>query len=499
MIKLLIGKIVRFVMGATALGIGIWYVSSSISGSSLSYVSMSSFMDAVGAADGNISSVNGCFMCRYVNDLFMVLGDASEKFWNTITEHLWVLMAFGFGLFLLVHTIKHLFKAFTDTTKLDTGEKSLDFKGWFDTVWRQAAKIMIAGAVLGAFGMGGPKSIKTLADITIQPVMYVGTSLSMVATGVSDVAQCNPGFENPDNPMNAVSGSFMCVVGNVNSVILGGAAGGFALMNYSWMGLGGGVLTWLVGLIVVIMFMLIGFDLFFQLLSVIFKLVFLVMFLPFFVAAWAFEKTWKMASGIVGGAIKMLVEAAIKVIAITLKVIIIYATVYFATDMFFPGPVDKFSVIMPPLIGIAPENPDAQLLSVKNVFEKCEKASLVNGQADADKFVSCYKAEKAKVEAKYPDAFGFVDDGWEFLLLMITLGLLYFYVLSPKIDQVLAGVKLGDGGFDDFGGQFKKLGKMAWDKPTQISDKIVDSVNESGSSIKKAAQKAAQAASTGTK
>ena len=171
MIKLLIGKIVRFVMGATALGIGIWYLASSISGSSLSYVSMSSFMNAVGAADGNISSVNGCFMCRYVNDLFMVLGDASEKFWNTITEHLWVLMAFGFGLFLLVHTIKHLFKAFTDTTKLDTGEKSLDFKGWFDTVWRQAAKIMIAGAVLGAFGMGGPKSIKTLADITI-PVYH---------------------------------------------------------------------------------------------------------------------------------------------------------------------------------------------------------------------------------------------------------------------------------------------------------------------------------------
>ena len=489
MTKLIIGKIVKFIMGAVALGIGIWYISSSIGGSSLGYVSMDSFMNAIGASDGNIASVNGCFMCRYVNDLFMVLGNASEKFWTKILDNLWILMALGFGVFLLIHTFKHLYKAMTDAAKLDNSEKKLDFSGWFDAVWRQAVKIMIAGAVLGAFGMGGEKSLKLLSDITIQPVMYDGTSLSMAATGMSDVAQCNPGFQNPDNPMNSVAGSFMCVVGNVNSVILGGAAGGFALMNYSWMGMGGGVLTWVAGLAIVIMFMIIGFDLFFQLLSVIFKLVFLVIFLPLFVAAWAFEKTWKMASGIIGNGIKMLVESAIKVISITLKVVIIYAVTYFATDQFFPGPVDKFSVIMPPLIGVTPENPDAKLLSVKNVFEKCEKASLVNGEPDADKFLSCYNSEKTAIEAKYPGAFDFVDDGWGFLLMMICLFCIYLYILSPKIDEVLANVKVGSGAFDDFGGDIKKLIKTAWKKPEQISDKIVDQV--SGNSMDAAQKKVA--------
>ncbi|MCR4917382.1 MAG: hypothetical protein K5912_00360 [Alphaproteobacteria bacterium] len=475
--KLIIGKIVRFIMGGIAFGTGIWYLSSSIGGASLSYVSMDTFMNSIGASDGNVASVNGCFMCRYINDLFMVLGGAAEGFWKKIWDYLWILMAVGFVIFLFVHTIKHLMNAAKETAKLDNSEKKFDFKSWFDTVWRQAVKIMIAGAVLGAFSMGGTKSLKMLSDITIEPVMYVGTSLSMTATGVSDVAQCSLGFENPEdanNPMSGVSKSFMCIIGNVNSVMLAGASGGFALMNYSWMGLGGGVLTWVVGLIVVIMFLIVGFDLFFQLLSVVFKLVFLVIFLPFFVAAWAFEKTWKMASGVVGGAIKMLVGSALKVIAITLKVVILYATVYFATDMYFPGPVDNFSVMMPPMLGVTQKNLDAEALSVKKVFETCEKRSLVNNVVDADKFVACYNSEKSRVEAKYRHAFDFVDDAWGFLLFMICLFFIYMYVISPKIDALLAETNIGSGTFDDFGENLKKMGKGAWNKPTQVAEKLSD-------------------------
>ena len=260
--KLLLGYLVRFIIGAVALGIGIWYVSSSLGNASITYTSMDGFLKSIGATDGNIASANGCFLCGYVNDLFMVLGNAAEKFWAAILDNLWILMVFGFGIFIVVHTIKYISKAMQDTGALDTKEKKLEFAPWFDTVWRQGVRVMIVGALIGAFGMGGISSIKTLSNVTITPVMYIGTELSMAATNVSDATKCVPTKFDLNNPMAPVANSFMCIVGNINTVILAGAAGGFALMNYAWMGIGGGVFTGVAGLLIVIMCVVMGFDLF---------------------------------------------------------------------------------------------------------------------------------------------------------------------------------------------------------------------------------------------
>lgn len=483
--KLLLGYLIRFIFGAIALGVGIWYVSSSLNNTSLTYVSMDSFLNSIGAPDGDISSVNGCFLCRYVNDLFDVLGDASELFWSGITDYLWILMVIGFGIFLVIHTIKHIYKSMMETTKLDTAEKKLDFASWFDTVWRQGLRVMIVGAMIGAFGLGGVSAIKTIGNITVQPVMYVGTQLSLAATGMGSAARCElPEVSETDNPMAPVSNAFMCIVGNINSVMLAGAAGGFALMNYAWMGLGGGLFTWIAGLLVVIMFMVIGFDLFFQILSVIFRLVFLIIFMPIMIATTAFDKTWKMASGVASGAIKTLVGAAVKIIAISLKVVIVYSIMFFAADEFFPGPPDGYSSILPPMLVTEDLEPtSAETASVKAVFATCENRATTDGIIDEDKFVDCFKAEKQVVEARFPGAFDFMSDGWGFLLMMFGLFFIYMYVLSPKIDKLFAeapeihpfkkaGAKEA-GGLDNFGGELKNFGKLAWKKPQDWADKFL--------------------------
>ena len=95
----------------------------------------------------------------------------------------------------------------------------------------------------------------------------------MVATGVNSATDCNVilGATQLSGAMAAVSGSFMCVIGNLYSVMLAGAAGGFALMNYAWLGLGGGMLTWIAGLLLVLAFLVIGFDLFFTLVAFLLK------------------------------------------------------------------------------------------------------------------------------------------------------------------------------------------------------------------------------------
>lgn len=465
----LISIAIRVVMWAIALGLGIWYLSSSIGGAALTYTSMDNFMSAIGASD-NIAAANGCFMCGYVAELFTVISDAAEMFWTAMLDNIWILLVIGFGIFLFVYTAQYIFDAAKQTTTLDGKDKKLEFSAWFDKIWRQAARVMMVGAALGVLGLGGTTALRTITNITITPVMYVGAELSMAATGVTDATQCGAmDAAATGDILNPVLQPFMCVMGNLNSVMLAGAAGGFAMMNYAWLGMGGGAFTWVAGLALVIMFLIIGFDLFFQVLSVVFKLVFLIIFLPLLVAAYAFEGTWKLAGNVVGGAINMLVKSAVRIIAISLKVLIIYATVSFAADEFFPGPHDGYSVIMPPFMGQTVQNPDTKTLSVMNVFSTCERVGLADGEMDTDKFKDCFTAQRAMVERQYPGAFDFLTDGWDFLLIMFFMFLLYFYVVSPRIDAMLG--KDGRELFD-FGAWTKDLGKKIWSAPQQIFDAI---------------------------
>lgn len=462
--------IVKFLMGAIALGLGIWYLSSSINGSALTYTSMDNFLNAIGAGD-DIANANGCFLCGYISDLFGVLGNATELFWNAIVDSLWVLMAIGFGIFLFIYTGQYIYDAAKKTAKLDTSEKKIELKAWFDKVWRTGARILICGALLGTLGMGGTTALRYVTRVTVTPVMFVGAELGMAATGISDSAKCGAmdTVEKSDDILNPVLQPFMCSIGNLNATMLAGAAGGFSMMNYAWLGMGGGAITWLAGLSLVILFLIIGFDLFFQVLSVVFKLIFIIIFMPIFIAAAAFEPVWKVASGLLTKAIGMLASASVNIVSISLKIIVIYATVSFAADAYFPGPVDGFSTVMPPLLGQKVENPDAKTLSVMNTFSECERIALTDGEMDADKFKNCFTARRAMVERRYPGAFDFLGDGWGFLMMMIGIFALYYWVISPEIDKIFKPAGSSD---FDFGGNIKQLGKNIWNLPVQVTEKV---------------------------
>lgn len=462
---LILNLVIKILMGAIALGIGIWYLSSSIGGAALTYSSTSNFLTAIGVENGDIATANGCFLCKYITELFNVLGQATEYFWNVMVGNLWVLMAIGFGIYLFIHTIKFLYNHAKKNAALDGKENNISFKDWFEPIWKLTVRILIVGALLGAVSIAGTDSLKAVADILITPILYISAQLSMAASGISDAASCYAMTTAGTTILGSILQPFMCVMGNINAVMLAGAAGGFALMNYAWLGLGGGAFTWIAGLGLVIAFLVIGFDLVFQILSVVFKLIFIIIFLPFILAAAAFEKTWSMADKIFGNSIKLLINSALKLIVITLKTIIIFATVSFAADEFFPGPSDGYSAIFPPLLNQEVQNEDAQTLSVINVFSTCEKVALVDGELDKEIFTNCFTARKAEVERKYPGAFDFMKNGWSFIIFMIGIFALYFYVIKPKVDGLLAAE--GKEQFD-FGKWTKDLGKKIWSLPQQV-------------------------------
>ena len=468
--------IVKFLLGAIALGLGVWYVSSSINGSAITYTSMDNFLNAIGARQ-DIADANGCFLCKYVSELFGVLGGATELFWSKIIKSLWIIMAIGFGVFLFIHTGQYIYDAAKKTAKIDTSEKKLELKAWFDKVWRTGLRILFCGALLGTLGMGGTTALKYITQVTVTPIIYVGAELGMAATGISDATKCGAleTVEKSDDVLNPVLQPFMCSIGNLNAVMLAGAAGGFSMMNYAALGMGGGAITWLAGLALVILFVVIGFDLFFQVLSVVFELIFIIIFIPILVAAAAFEQVWKAASNLFTNAIGMLASAAIKLVAISLKIVVMYATISYAADAYFPGPVDGFSTVLPPLLGQEVENPDAMTLSVMNTFTECERVALVDGEMDAHKFKNCFSARRAMVERHYPGAFDFLGDGWGFFMMMIGLFGLYYWVVSPEIDKIF---KPASGSNFDFGANIKRLGTNIWNLPVQITQKVTSALGE---------------------
>lgn len=127
------------------------------------------------------------------------------------------------------------------------------------------------------------------------------------------------------------------------------------------------------------------------------------------------------------------------------------------------------------MMGREIQNPDAQTLSVMTVFSDCEKVSLADGEMDADKFKKCFTARRAEVERRYPGAFDFLSDGWDFMMLMLGLFILYFFALEPEINKIL-GKDLKTN--FDFGGNILALGKKIWAAPRQIFETISKTVGK---------------------
>ena len=103
------------------------------------------------------------------------------------------------------------------------------------------------------------------------------------------------------------------------------------------------------------------------------------------------------------------------------------------------------------------------------VFSNCEKVALVDGELDKETFKNCFTAQRAAVERKYPGAFDFMANGFEFLLLMMGIFFLYFYAVKPKIDGMLGGDPKEE---FDYGAWVKDLGKSIWNIPTKIGETV---------------------------
>jgi preprotein translocase subunit YajC len=220
------------------------------------------------------------------------------------------------------------------------------------------------------------------------------------------------------------------------------------MMNWSWLGLGGGIFTWIAGLVVICLFIYIGFNIFFKILNVIFNLIFLIIFVPLFIASYAFEKTWSAAKGLVTKALDILFKTAVKVVAIAIEVAIFTTLVSFAYDnVMRTDSVKEFEIMA-----------------------ICEAAATdhITDQINKQAFKDCFIAQRAA----NPEAFANLDQGFSFLLMLIFIFLIYHFLISKKLQEIINSDTKGVDHFK-FGDKVKESMGASFGLVKQLSNKVI--------------------------
>jgi hypothetical protein len=438
--------IIQVILWVCAIGYAGYYSYNIISpdgGIVIQYMSMPKFLNSIGACDANgvcdLASVNGCFLCPYIQKLFFIIGQATEVLWEAIINYTWILLVIGLVIFMLWKAYQIIMEANKSNASLtDNGERKLEFSKWWDAVKGQAIRVLVICALLGAAGFGGAKTLQVTSNIIIYPTMIAGTSIAMAATGTGESATCRPQRHDRPNPMNAVSDLYLCIMGNLNAAILWGMATGFAIGDMAWAGMAGGIFTWLGGFLIVVAFIVIGLNLIFKMLNVVFSLAFLVIFAPLLLASYAFNETWSMAKGLSGGALKILAKTAVRSVGVVIEVLIISSMVNYTVR------------------SVLSSNPEKEY----KIMETCEAKATdqKTGKVKKNKFVRCFKVQRLL----NPDAFNYEGHGWEFLTTMFFFFLVYKVVIHKKLEGIL-DTSDGDAYFkfgDSLKGFFKSVGSL---------------------------------------
>lgn len=473
----LIFLIIKIAVWLILFSLFMWYVYSSISGDSISYVSIDNFFNSIGGSD--LSNTNGCLLCKYITELFNFISTSIDNFWESLIKALWLIMVLSLGIYILIHTITYLYKKIKETMDINVKEENigeLKLGDWFSPIKENIIRLFISASLLGVLNSTNTTSLKILTNIIFVPILSIGIAISTLVTGVYQGAVCNINLTLTSNILDNVLNQTMCLIGNLNSVLLAGAAGGFSLMNYSYIGLGGGAFTWLAGFLIFIFIFTICAKLLYEILDIIFNILILIIFFPLIILAYTFEKSFNFAKNLVQNSIQILIQSTLQMVRFGFKIAFFYALLVISADAYFPGPIDSYNAIFPNLLlNNTKDSKDSTAYSISQVFKICEEETIQkNGKMDKYIFKECFMREKAKVEAIYPNSFDFMDNGFEFLLFFGFIYFLYFYIIEDKINKII-NIKQND--FTKFGSFVSDATKLP-NKAMNLIAKISKGLNK---------------------
>ncbi|MDR2685445.1 MAG: hypothetical protein LBB23_01575 [Rickettsiales bacterium] len=350
LIRLALPYIVQGVAWIFATSAVLYYYGKTLTGQDLGTITL---------ADIFGQSQTACIFCPHIRQLVGAMDNAALSVYEVFVNHIWVMMLLGFGVFATITAFQLLKKSADQTAQIeDLGERTFDFTKWIDTLWRQGVRIVIVGVILGAIGSLGSTMPRIATEITLKPILSMGTYISLGIAGLPDSLCPNSlslsenskvpfagegvprsgGVVVNNSPASAGQGGgitesatepLLCFSNIITTITLAGAAKGFDTMNNA--GINKPIL-WFFGLALAVFFALYGVKLFFELMNILFTILFFIMFLPVIIAGYAFDNVWPVAKNITSNALSQTLGLAVAMVSLALKLSVFYYMIMFAVN-----------------------------------------------------------------------------------------------------------------------------------------------------------------------
>lgn len=419
--------------------------------------------------DGKYSAVDfyTCWSCSIFSNFLDLLGDASARLYIYLSDISWLLIIFGYAVWIL----NYLYKGIVI-------DQNLDFKQMFKDAVKKIITISIVSVALFGFSAGESsketylkKMVGTIVDNTFVPIFKMGMGISgeifkvSVGTGSDKFNLCNklyyPKYKGVDNTnygdnkngllSRELKEDILCFVNHVNIVYLSAMTAGANMLSQAWH-------DWLssfgnrpsllgdsiAGLCMVVIFFLMYILVPFSLIDIVFTLGILVVFLPIIIASYAYQDVERVKN-FSKNALLSVWRIAFYMVMYSIFLSIVYSSFLYIADMYYPGPLDGFTYLFPSFMYDA--NPD-----ILREFTECSQQ--YGSMSAAGKVMACLK-NKTGIEFLRAS---FSNPGGTFLP-MFSFGIISLMIMFGSLKTYTAII---GGDFLVIGQYIQSIAKTTW-------------------------------------
>ncbi|MCL2439280.1 MAG: hypothetical protein FWD15_02085 [Alphaproteobacteria bacterium] len=301
------------------------------------------FIQSMGAIadNGKYSAVdrNICPTCGALASLFDLVGVAATWAYGQVYDVIWLLLTFGFALWLLNETYERV---------LD--EKKFDNSFFVDVV-KKIIVISIIGAALGLSSEREMRRITTgLVNGIAAPIIGAGADMGatiMQSPLCKKLSYPKSDATKEDLIASDAKESILCMASTMNVIFFSGIVSGkkLAAMNLEISGrdIMGRLPGLILGLMISALFFLLYIWIAIEFISIIFTFGVLLAFVPLMIAGFAYEETKSFSMK----GIENMIGVAWWFIIYSIFLQLIYQSLFAIGDRFYPGPADGFTYLFP--------------------------------------------------------------------------------------------------------------------------------------------------------
>ena len=318
--------------------------------------------------------VNTCWSCNLFSKLLDILSLVGVKLYAYISDVAFILIIFGFAVWILNYMYKHMI------LDQDLNAKSMAFD--------ISKKIIMIGVVSVALSFASIKNrnnsylsnmLNNVVQNTAVPLFKMGLGIS---SEVLSINMCDKLYYPKSDGeagfiVKELKNDMLCLMNSVNMVFLSAMNSGSNMVSMSWKSFinhpianAKALPDVIAGAAVIIVFFLMYLMIPFSIVDIVFTLGVMISFVPLMIASYAYQDVG-MVKGFAKNAISLLWHIVFYIVMYSIFLGILYSSFIYIADMYYPGPLDNFTYLFPDFIYSSMVNSKTYNIQLSSVFQNC--------------------------------------------------------------------------------------------------------------------------------